>query len=106
MPPDEPRRLTIADIDPNTVYEAIPALAGLFGISRRTARWWVSQNKVRTLPRLFRNGHIRVIGSELLALLGDRQAVPASETETQHERAERIRRSRDEIRRLAKSRQT
>jgi hypothetical protein len=101
---DAPRRLTVADTEPNTIYDAVPTLAALFGVSARTARWWIAEGKIRTLPRPFPNSHLRVLGSELLALLGDRQPVPVGATETQHERAARIAKTREEIRRLAKSR--
>ncbi len=85
------------DVNPATVY-SVADVAALIGKSIDTVREWVKGGRLPCLPRVGSREQIRVLGSDVLALLGERARSLPGPTETRAERAKRGKADLDAIR--------
>ncbi len=91
----------IRDIVPDRIY-LIDTVVSLFGVTPETAYLWCQSGRLRTLPRTSSRSPYRFLGSDLIALVGERLPAIPEKSETRNERAARVQQDKEEIARLLK----
>lgn len=89
------------EVKPGAVY-TVADVAGLLKLKTDAIRDWVRDGKLAALPRPSPKAPIRILGSAVLAMLGEQARSLPGPSETKAERKKRSEEAMDEMRRLGK----
>ncbi|QDU19441.1 helix-turn-helix domain-containing protein [Urbifossiella limnaea] len=98
---DRPRLPLIdwLEVKPGVIYSTAD-LAGLMGVSESTAIRWVRGKRLSALPRGSARAPYRILGVELLKLLGNQAGALSRPSETASQRGARVEAAKARVRQL------